>query len=495
MRLTRLAHAAALVALLSAIAPAHAIGTLIAIGSLSSSSAGADTDLSGLSGTLENGLRGDLLGGIGSGLAWAGGNVFLALPDRGPNATVYNPLVDNTSSYIPRFHEVTLALTASASGGLPYNLTPTLSKTTLLYSTTALNYGNGSAGTGSVTTGGITTAYTLGSGVPGINTASKNYFTGRSDGFGAGLSTNASNARLDPEAIRVSKDGKSVFVSDEYGPYVYQFDRSTGERLHTYTLPGTFAISNLSAVGATEISTNATNGRITNKGMEGLAISPDGKTLIGFMQSPLAQDGGDGGRANRIVTIDVATGATKQYAYDNKIGSKNYNSSEILALNDHQFIVLERDGKGLGDGSAAVVKQLFSVDLSGAQDVSGLSGEAALLAKAPAKTLFLDIAAALKAYGYASTDIPAKLEGLAWGEDRVEGGITKHTLIIANDNDFIGAVAGTNKFFAFSVTDAELTANGLSFTQQSISAVPEAQSYLLALAGLAFVGMMARRRA
>ena len=32
---------------------------------------------------------------------------------------------------------------------------------------------------------------------------------------------------------------------------------------------------------------------LTNKGMEGLAITPDGKTLVGAMQSPLIQDGGD----------------------------------------------------------------------------------------------------------------------------------------------------------------------------------------------------------
>jgi len=44
-------------------------------------------------------------------------------------------------------------------------------------------------------------------------------------------------------------------------------------------------------------------------------------------------------------------------------------------LNDHQFLVLERDGKGPGDGSRAVVKQLYMVDLSGAQDVSGLSAK------------------------------------------------------------------------------------------------------------------------
>ena len=45
----------------------------------------------------------NVLGGIGSGLAWAGGNTFLATPDRGPNATPYNSAVDDTVSYIARF--------------------------------------------------------------------------------------------------------------------------------------------------------------------------------------------------------------------------------------------------------------------------------------------------------------------------------------------------------------------------------------------------------
>jgi hypothetical protein len=212
------------------------------------------------------------------------------------------------------------------------------------------------------------------------------------------------------------------------------------------------------------------------------------------MQSPLIQDGGDGGRANRIVTIDIATGTTHEYAYDNRIGSKNFNSSEILALNDHQFLVLERDGKGLGDGSSAVIKQIWAVDLTGAQDVSGLAGEAALLAKAPAKKLFLDIASALKSFGLADTQIPAKLEGFAFGDDIFIGGVLNHTLYIANDNDFVPGVAGTNQFFVFSFTDADLAANDLSFSQQEILSVAEPQPYALLLAGLGALGFMVRRQ-
>jgi hypothetical protein len=66
--------------------------------------------------------------------------------------------------------------------------------------------------------------------------------------------------------------------------------------------------------GAQEISGNS-SGRVSNKGMEGLAISPDGTVLFGAMQSPLIQDGGTDGAVTRIIAIDIATGATRQLAY------------------------------------------------------------------------------------------------------------------------------------------------------------------------------------
>ena len=458
------------------IAPAQAGVTLIASGALNGTN-----DLSGLSGALENGVAANVLGGMGSGLAWAGGNTFLALPDRGPNANSYagGGAIDNTTSYIDRFQTITLNLTQSQSAGsFSYALSTALNQTTLLYSPNALNYGS---------TVGLPSA------VPVQNTAERNYFTGRSDNFAAGNSLAANNARLDPEGIRVANDGKSVYVSDEYGPYVRQFDRASGALIKTFALPANLAVNNLSSAGATEIAGNAT-GRVANKGMEGLAITPDGKTLVGFMQSALLQDGGDGAKANRIVTIDIATGATKQFAYNNVIGGKTYGSSEILALNSHQFLVLERDGKGLGDGSAAKVKQIWVVDLAGAQDVSGLSGEAALLAKAPSKKLFLDIKSALNSVGIADKDIPAKLEGMAFGEDITENGALFHTLYVANDNDF-SDLAGANQFFVFKFSDTDLSTLSLgAFENQSISTVSEPGTYAMLLGALGLLAGFGRRK-
>lgn len=148
---------------LFAVSPlANASAVLIASGGLNSA-----TDLSGLTYTLENGLPANILGGMGSGLAWAGGNTFIALPDRGPNATAYNSQVDDTVSYISRFNTVTMSLLANTSGsGLAYTLTPTLAATTLLSSATPLTYGTG-AGLGN-TIGGTP----IGSGAPTLTTSS-----------------------------------------------------------------------------------------------------------------------------------------------------------------------------------------------------------------------------------------------------------------------------------------------------------------------------------
>jgi hypothetical protein len=73
-------------------------------------------------------------------------------------------------------------------------------------------------------------------------------------------------------------------------------------------------VTKLAAVGNDEISEN-TAGRVANKGMENLAISPDGDTLFGAMQSPLIQDGGTNGGYTRILRIDLRTGKTSQFAY------------------------------------------------------------------------------------------------------------------------------------------------------------------------------------
>jgi hypothetical protein len=436
---------------------------LLAVGTLDQSRDGAWADVSGLTYTLENGVPANLLGGFGSAIAYVSGDTFLALPDRGPNAVEFDDAIDNTASYINRFHTVHMRLEPNTTGsGLPFNLTPELRDTTLLWSATPLVYGTGD-GLG------------VGSGVPPINTRLHHYFTGRSDNFDPDRNSgDASDARFDTEGMRVSNDGQSVFISDEYGPYVYQFDRRTGMRLRSFRLPSSFYVTNLFPVGATEISGN-TAGRTANKGMEGLAITPDGRTLVGIMQNALIQDANEGGAAAnllRVVTIDIASGrVTHQFAYLLTTGT---GVSEIVALNNHEFLVDERDGKGRASQNNAKIKQLFKIDLNGAVDVSDMDGATAALNAVP-KTLFVDVVASLIAGGFTAGDIPAKIEGVAFGPDIRQAGKNVHTLWIANDNDFLNTttdasnniIPNPNQFFVFGFTDADL--DGSKFVPQHVA--------------------------
>jgi hypothetical protein len=182
------------------------------------------------------------------------------------------------------------------------------------------------------------------------------------------------------------------------------------------------------------------------------------------MQAALIQDAAQKGAAAkllRIVTIDTASGqVTGQYAHGLTTGS---GVSEILALNNHEFLVDERDGHGRADGSLAVVKQLFKIDLTNATDVSQMDGKTAA-ANEVKKTLFVDLVASLTNAGFSAAEIPAKIEGITFGPDLKREGETIHTLWVANDNDFTETVQdpdgnwieNPNQFFVFGFKDSDL---------------------------------------
>lgn len=437
-------------------APAvHAQVSLIADGTIS----GTYQDLSARTAApLENGVAGNRLGGLGSGLAYAGGTTFIAVPDRGPNANAYNSAINDTVSYINRFQTLDLRLAPSDPGSaVPFALTPMLEATTLLYNRTPLNYGSG-AGLG------------VGDGAPALNDRHHYYFTGRSDNFDPSQpSSDPFNARLDPESVRVSDDGRHVFISDEYGPYLYEFDRATGERVRVFKLPANLAVANPSPDKSVEIDDNSA-GRLANKGMEGLAITPNGRMLVGALQSPLIQDGGKKAGYTRLVTIDIRTGATHEYAYPlTNIGSdskpKYGTISDLVAVNDHEFLVDERDGHGFGDGTIATEKKVFRIDLAGARDVSKIIGAANLAPLAVNKTLFADLVSIFNDNGIEGWNIPSKIEGLAFGPDVQVDGVTKHTLYVATDNDFLGEItddyhpqptSNPNHFYVFAFDASDL---------------------------------------
>ncbi len=372
--------------------------TLVGVGSIPGNAA----DLSGAAGVLvgENGtVPQNQLGTFGSGIAYTGsGNIFIATNDRGYSDGLTKP------DYLDRFQVFEITLDARAK-----TLTPKLIETRLYKNETGQN------------------------------------FVGQSSAFDTAQPSKS--LRLDAEGIRVASDG-NIFISDEYGPYIYEFNRQ-GTRIRTISVPAKFSIAHPSASGEIELSEN-TSGRQSNRGMEGLAISADGQTLIGMMQSPLLQDGALDGNLKRIgvnlrlLKVNLKSRASAEFVYPLENGVEN-GVNEILAINDHEFLVIERDGSS---GVAAKFKKIFRIDINGATDVFKLAalpriGSAGF--KRVSKTLFIDLLD--PAYGLAGAAFPEKIEGLAFGPDLPDG---RHVLYVTSDNDL--SSTKPTWFYAFAIT-------------------------------------------
>ena len=268
---------------------------------------------------------------------------------------------------------------------------------------------------------------------------------------------------FDPEGMVVNPSNGHLLISDEYGPSLYEFNRS-GQLVRQYATP-----SNLVPRTASGVNYNATptaavdpliSGREGNRGMEGLAISPDGKFAYGMMQNGSIEDGwssANRGQYTRIVKYDTANGAAvAQYAYKLESSGQGRGISAIVALGNDKFLVLERNNRGIGVGAtlANPDKNVYEIDLAGAIDVTGMalpaSGDFAGAVIKIAKVMDLD-ADTLAALGNRS---PEKWEGLAIGPQLANG---QYLILAGTDNDYSVTQNGSNVQFDvyFRMTDAD----------------------------------------
>lgn len=248
---------------------------------------------------------------------------------------------------------------------------------------------------------------------------------------------------FDPEGIVVHPRTGHLLVSDEYGPSLYEINRA-GQRVRAYAIPANLLPRN-AQTGVVNHASDAGNsaGKRSNRGFEGLAISPDGSFAFAMLQSAMLDEGGSSGVVNRIVKFDTGTGrAVAQYAYRMESSSQGRGISALVALNDHEFLVLERNNRGLGVDAnlSSPDKKVFKIDLSAASDVSGLDLDATGAVFTPVAkqaSPWLDLAAAttladpsLAALGGVS---PEKWEGLTVGPRLTDG---SYLVLAGTDNDY-----------------------------------------------------------
>ncbi|CAO5163898.1 Esterase-like activity of phytase [Frankia sp. AiPs1] len=240
---------------------------------------------------------------------------------------------------------------------------------------------------------------------------------------------------LDTEGLVRTRDG-DFWVVDEYSPSLLRIS-ATGKVLARYIPAGVKltgsdypVIASLPAI---------LGSRKTNRGFEGVALAPDGRTLYLAVQSPLQvpdSDTGDASRNTRILRFDTASKkVTGEYVYrlqdvttfdpSAEGDPSELKISSLAAVNDHTLLVDERTDP---------VARLYTVDLRKATNILGTKWDTATTS--PSLESLADPASA-GVTGLPKT-LAVDLEAVPGMPDKIEGVavLGPRSIAVANDNDF-----------------------------------------------------------
>lgn len=289
---------------------------------------------------------------------------------------------------------------------------------------------------------------------------------------------------LDSEAVALPGDG-TIWISDEYGPYVYHFD-AKGRMIGAIRPPEAFIparggkesfSANSPPHGEKRDMGNPQRGRQDNQGFEGMSLTPDHRHLFVITQSALIQDLDPAAvkttrRHVRLLDYDLG-GKTPRLAHeyvvalplwsDGKTSDLVAAQSEMLALDGHRLLLLCRDSGGgfTGKRDASAFRRVMMIDLAGATDIKGRydgAGDAVsplgvlragIVPAGLSPVLDINDNTQLGRFGLHNgtpndrNDLYEKWEGMALAPDT--GAPGDYFLFVGSDNDFItqdGVMAG-----------------------------------------------------
>ncbi|QGQ95990.1 esterase-like activity of phytase family protein [Paenibacillus psychroresistens] len=243
---------------------------------------------------------------------------------------------------------------------------------------------------------------------------------------------------LDLEGISYNPKDDTFWMSEEYSPSLVHVKRD-GTIIARYVPKGvkeklvnaqTPIFDTLPAIYYKHVS---------NRGFEGVSISPDGSSLFVAIQSPMAvpdKKAGDTSRQLRILKMDLNTQAVVgEYAYTAedatqypKVAQKDLVISELSALSNQVVLVDERDKLA---GAEAQIKRIYRADFTNATNLLGTEVSDTL------ESLTMD-AMKEKKINSAEKTLVVDMAKLGYKYEKLEGMtvVGKRQIVVVNDNDY-----------------------------------------------------------
>ncbi len=153
---------------------------------------------------------------------------------------------------------------------------------------------------------------------------------------------------FDIESVRVDRRGR-LWFGDEFGPFLVQTNAKGKVLRPEVAMPGVMSPDNPHLGDGT-----ANLGR--SRGFEGMAIDAAGRTLFTLLEGTVTGDPVGSLRINAF-DIDRGTYTGRQWLY--RLEPQGTNIGDMTAVNDHQFLVIERNGT-----ETPRFKKIYLIDLN-----------------------------------------------------------------------------------------------------------------------------------